>query len=365
MGRLGRETTYEKFMKQEGIPVYGGYGIKDVRELELDPWERLDGRGAYIHLDGMEGMTGMYVGEIPAGGALKPEKHLYDKIVYVLRGQGTTEVWQRPDSPRRVFEWHAGAVFSPPINTWHRLYNTSGAEPVQFLCVTTAPIVLDLFHNVDFTFQCDWAFTDRYDERHDYFDVGERVESDNTWGKVWVWETNYIPDVRDTALPSSSFGEGGKAINYEMSGNVLQGHVAEWPVGGRNKAHFHGGGAILHILGGRGYTIMWPIKYGIHPYQEGHGDQVVRVNWQEGSVFGPPSNWFHQHFVLGTAPARQLALRHGSKNFGVEFHDISQAGGVGLDIKKGGAMIEYEDEDPEIRRIYQRELEKDRVMAPA
>ena len=31
---------------------------------------RTGGNGAYIELKGMEGFTGMYVGEIPGGGAL-------------------------------------------------------------------------------------------------------------------------------------------------------------------------------------------------------------------------------------------------------------------------------------------------------
>ena len=43
-------------------------------------WPRLGGRAAFINLYGMEGVTGMYVGEIPAGGALTPEKHFYEEV---------------------------------------------------------------------------------------------------------------------------------------------------------------------------------------------------------------------------------------------------------------------------------------------
>jgi len=65
-----RDTSYEIWMRQESIPVIGGYGVEDVRQLALKSWPRTGGKGAFIDLKGMEGFTGMYVGEIPAGEAL-------------------------------------------------------------------------------------------------------------------------------------------------------------------------------------------------------------------------------------------------------------------------------------------------------
>ncbi|HEX7233264.1 MAG TPA: cupin, partial [Candidatus Binatia bacterium] len=62
-----RETSYELWLREEGIPVIGGFGVEDVTELPLKPWKRTGGRGAYIDLKGMEGFTGMYVSEIPPG----------------------------------------------------------------------------------------------------------------------------------------------------------------------------------------------------------------------------------------------------------------------------------------------------------
>jgi quercetin dioxygenase-like cupin family protein len=351
---MARDTTYERFMRDEGIPIVRGYGVTDVRGLELAPWKRVGGRGAYIQLEGMEGLTGMYVGEIPPGGALEPEKHLYDKLVYVLDGRGVTQVWSREDQGRKsMFEWQAGALFAPPANAWHRLLNASGSEPARFLAVTTAPLVLDLFHNVDFVLHSDYVFDDRYDGRPDYYNVGERRMQETSWGAVGVWETNFIPDVRMATLdPSAEFGADNAATCYEMAGNVLVGHMAQWPVGKYRKAHHHGGGAILLIVRSEGYTVMWPQSAGIRPHESGHGDDVVKVDWREGSVFSPPSGWFHQHFNTGAVPARQLALRYGSQHYGVQFHDTQSAEGAGLSVRLGGTVIEYEDEDPELRRRY-------------
>ncbi len=367
MARPHRETTYERWLQQEGLPVVDGYGVTDVGALELAPWKRLGGRGAHIQLEGMEGFTGMYVGEIPPGGTLEPEKHLYEKLVYILSGRGVTQVWTHPPgrtdgsaaAPRHFFEWQAGSLFAPPLNTWHRLINTSGSEPAQFLAVTSAPIVMDLFHNVDFILNDDYVFDDRYDESPDYFAVGDRRldQGGELYVKGWVWETNFIPDVRGAAIdPQEAKGAGVNITGYQMAGNVLVGHLAEWPVGRYHKAHYHGGGAVLLIVRSRGYTLMWPRELGIHPYDSGHGDEVVRVDWQEGSVFSPPTGWFHQHFNTGPVPARQLALRYGSRKYGVQFWDIQAGRGVMIDVKQGGALIEYEDEDPEIRRQYEQEL---------
>src|SRR5215475_10715977 len=96
-------TAYNKWMRNEGIPVIHGYGIEDVRDLELASWERMGGKGAFINLYGMGGATGMYEAQIPPSGALKLEKHLYEEVICILDGRGTTEVWE--NGAKQVFEW--------------------------------------------------------------------------------------------------------------------------------------------------------------------------------------------------------------------------------------------------------------------
>ena len=106
-----RETSYEAWLREEGIPVIEGYGVENVTELPRKPWVRTGGQGAYIQLKGMEGFTGMYVGEIPAGGALNIERHLYEKIIYILHGFGATEVWSGDDEKKKIqFEWQQGSL---------------------------------------------------------------------------------------------------------------------------------------------------------------------------------------------------------------------------------------------------------------
>ena len=114
--------------------------------------------------------------------------------------------------------------------------------------------------------------------------------------------------------PSEAKGYGVRITSFDMGGSTLVGHLAEWPVGRYHKAHVHTGGAILLIRRSEGYTLMWPQEAGIRPYKSGNGDQVIKVNWREGSVFSPPSGWFHQHFNTGKEKARQLAFRYSSQS---------------------------------------------------
>ena len=147
-----------------------------------------------------------------------------------------------------------------------------------------------------------------------------------------------------------------------MGGSTLVGHIAEWPVGRYHKAHFHQGGAILLILRSQGYTLMWPPEAGIRPYQSGHADQVVKVDWREGSVFSPPSGWFHQHFNTGNEKARQLAFRYSGQSgkYLLGCWRAINKEGVRTSVRDGGTMIEYEDEDPQIRLDFEAAIDKSR-----
>lgn len=355
------QTTYEAWIRAQGVPVIESYGLRDVREIPLEPWASRGGKGAYIQLKGMEGFTGMYVGEIPPGGALNPEKHLYEEVIYILAGLGAAEVWSAREGRAKVqFEWQAGSLFAVPLNSWHRLINGS-REPVLFLAATSAPPMMDLLHDVEFIFGCDYVFNQRFDSRPDYFvPTNQRSER----GGFLVWDSNFIADAKGALVdPAERKGSGVRITAFEMGGSTLVGHLAEWPVGRYHKAHHHQGGAVLLILRSKGYTLMWPQEAGVRPYQNGRKDQVIKVDWKEGSVFSPPTGWFHQHLNTGKEPARQLAFRFSSQS-GKYPLGIAQAlnrEGVVTSVREGGTLIEYEDEDPQIRRDYEAELKKDGI----
>lgn len=346
--QLTQVNAYEAFQRKEGIPIITGFAVEDLRTVEVGPWKRLECLGAYINLDGTGGTNDAYVAEIPPGKKMAPEKHLFEKNIYVLEGRGATLVGDDP-AARTSFEWHRGSVFSVPLNVWHQHMNGSGVEPARFLAVTTAPITMNLFHNEEFIFNNPFTFKDRISGSKQFQSDG-KLWLGNT-GRINVWETNFIPDIETfTTYTWKERGAGGASVMFELAQNTLAAHVSQFPVGTYKKAHRHGPGAHVIIISGCGYTLLWPID-------GSPSDRMVRVDWRVGSMVVPPTNWFHQHFNGGTEPARYLALRWGSQKYDFRL-GAAQEGDADVSVKDGGAQIEYEDEDPIVHDIFEETLRK-------
>ncbi len=353
--RISGETTYEKWIQQEGIPIYETMGgVDDVTKLPRRPWARTGGHGTFIQMWGTkESDHGVYVAEIPGGGALNPERHLYEEAILILQGRGLTEVWQEGGA-KVTFEWGEGSLFAPPMNAWHRLVNGS-REPVIFLAFTTAPQAMNAMYDSQFVFNCDYQFLDRFGGQADYFAATEERKSMGRWSTVW--ETNFIPDVRAAFLDDMERKvAGGKLTVYRMAGDFPMGQMAQWPVGRYHKAHYHMGGAVIVGLKGKGYVPLWSRELGNHPYQDGHGDEVVNIDWGPNSIYCPPEGWFHQHMNTGKEPARHVAF-YAARPPRREQDDPV----VLLSVRDGGTLLEFEDEDPEIRRHFVAALKKESI----
>ena len=344
--RLMKISAYDAFVASEGIPVITGFAVDDLRAVEVLPWARLDCLGTYINLDGAGATNDAYVAEIEPGKKMAPERHIFEKNIYVLDGRGATLVGDDSNS-RTSFEWQRGSVFSVPINTWHQHLNGSGTAPARFVAVTTAPITMNLFHNEGFIFNNPYVFEDRLTTPKHFQGEGT-MYSANT-GRTNVWETNFIPDIETFATFTwKERGAGGAHIKFELAHQTQAAHVSEFPVGTYKKAHRHGPGAHVIIIKGSGYSLLWP----------SHGsprDGMERVDWKPGSLVVPPNGWFHQHFNGGSEPARYLALRWGSQKYGFSL-GVAMEGETDVSVKLGGGQIEYEYEDPMIHDIFEKTL---------
>lgn len=194
-----KPTPYDAWMEAEGIPVFRGIGISKVQNLPLFPWKRTGGRGHFIQLYGTETKWGCYVVEIPPGGALNPEKRMYEEIFLVIEGRGTTEVWIEGEGKKHVFEWQKGSMFSIPMNAMHRLVNAASGGAL-LLGGTTAPNVLNQLNNVGAVFDNPYIFRDRFDSSDDFFKPKDDIEPDPVRGLA-MRKTNFIPDVINCDLP--------------------------------------------------------------------------------------------------------------------------------------------------------------------
>jgi uncharacterized RmlC-like cupin family protein len=323
--------------------------------VPVEPWPRKGGFGSYIILSGSEGITDAYVCEIPPGKSLLPQKHLYEELIYILSGYGATTVWAE-GTAKHTFEWQPGSLFSPPLNTWHQHFNGQSDQPVRYIGATRAPISMNLFHDLGFIFKTDYVFKERYGGEEDYFTNGGKssVLSMGAAAKeIEVLDTNFVPNCKELKLREfPERGAGGATIFIEMSNNVHSVHISRFPVGTYKKAHRHGhAGSRLIILSGQGFTLIWPAE----------GGERVKIPWQENSLFGFPNGWFHQHFNTGPEPAKYMSFQGGTalKYRGIAGTENNMEGAKS--VKQGGRQIEYEDEDPEIRRSFKQELAKNGV----
>ena len=333
--------TYKEWQEAQGIPVVTGFFIQDVNTAELEHWDLKGGPACFVVLEGPGGTNNAYICEIPPGGQLKPQRHLFEEMVYVTQGHGATTVWH-DDGHKHSFEWGPGSLFAMPLNASYQHFNSSGVEPARYFAVTNCCFIMNLFHSVDFIFNNPYAFTDRFDpEAGDYFS-GEG----ELFGRFFM-TTNFVPDTRSIELADySERGKGSTNMKFDLSGNTMGAHISEFPVGTYKKCHRHGPGAHVIILSGQGYSVLW-----------NEGEEPQRVDWHAGSVVVPPDQMFHQHFNSGAEPARYLALRWNNWRYSF-LKSKNREGETYTSIKEGGSQIEFEDEDAAIHKDFEAAMEK-------
>ncbi len=331
-----KDTPYLRWVRAEGLDIIGAHYVQNLRTVELKDWARRGGKGIYINHEASRTSNDCYVCEIAPGKKLEPQRQLFEEMILVLDGRGSTTVWN-DEGKRITFEWQAGALFAIPLNTWHQHFNGSGQQPARFVSVTNAPPVINLYEDIDFVFNTAHDFKTRFAGEPDYFsNKGEQ--------KGLLLETNLVPDAVNLPLiTAKERGAGGGHIRFNMAKGSMNSHISQFPIGTYKKGHCHGPGAHVIILSGEGYSLMWP-----------EGDEPKRYDWEVGTMIVPPNMWFHQHFNTGKTPARYLAFKH-------EVVSVRNAQGVPkawISRRIGGDQIDYADESTLVRDMFSNELSK-------
>jgi mannose-6-phosphate isomerase-like protein (cupin superfamily) len=357
-------TPYDQFMEDECVPVFRDLGVSSVKNLALAPWARKGGRGTFIQLYGTETKWGCFLVEVPAGGALNPEKHMFEEIYIVVEGRGSTEVWIEGESRKHVFEWQEGSMFSIPLNASFRIVNATNS-PALLLGGTTAPNVINMLQNVDAVFNNPYVFKDRFSSDDDFYRYREEVEPDPVRGLA-MRRTNFLPDAVHCDLPlDNRRSPGYRRVEPFMTNNSFYFWLGQHENGRYSKAHAHTSAAILICLQGEGYTYTWPERYGVNPWADGNGDKVRRLDYGKfGMVTAAPggARWYHQHFSVSKEPFRLMAW-FGPHNPG---RDPGAPGEkhtdyTAIDVNEGGTAIPYWMEDPYVRREYGETLKRNGV----
>jgi gentisate 1,2-dioxygenase len=328
-----RYNAYRRFLVSEALPVLDGSYIHDARALELADWERRGGRGAYLTFSDQM-VADAYVAEIPPGGQLKPQHQMFEEVILVASGRGATSVWQK-GGKKHSFEWQRGSLFAIPLNAWHEHFNATAEEPARFIALTSQPVAFEFYRDKDFIFNCDHVFRERFDpDDEDYFARPAQYLTEYYGG---ILHTNFVSDVRQIQLvPREKRGKGTRNMYIHLGGSTMFAHISQFPVGRYKKAHRHGPGAHVCMIDSTGYTLMWD-----------EGQEPQKYDWAEGSIICPPAGTWHQHYNTGDEPCRFVAL-HAS---------------TAVQQERGGLFqIDFENEDPRLRRMYEEECAKSGVQ---
>ncbi|MFM1815114.1 MAG: hypothetical protein RLZ98_1809, partial [Pseudomonadota bacterium] len=290
------------------------------------------------------------------GQSTAPQRHLYEEVIYVLEGHGSTQV-EFTDGTKRAFEWGPKSLFAIPLNAKHRHFNGSGQEAARLASTTNLPLVMNTFHNPEFIFDNGFEFGDRTGKEAYYSGEGDLI---TVRPGNHMWETNFVTDLAAIELKSwGDRGAGGTNIMFVLADGSMHAHISEMPVGTYKKGHRHGPGFHVMCVTGHGYSLCW--------YED--EQDFVRIDWKHGTVFPPADQQFHQHFNASQQPARYLATGFGGLRYPVTKAQRrsllglkpGEKGAVSTNIKEGGDQIEYEDQDKRIHVIWLEEMKKNGV----
>ena len=332
----GKLMPYDDWMEAQGVPIYRGYYIEDLRTVPLGWWEERKCNTAFIQFEGMQGINEARVSEIQPGESLPAMKFALDEIVYVLDGRGLTTVWH-DSGPKKTFEWQAHSMFLLPKGHHHQLSSTRGDKPVRLLHYNYLPVAMSAIPDYNFFINNQYV-GEVAGQLDDLFAEAKAVPGDvGLMGPRNVWYGNFFPDMRawDKLDAFRNRGAGGHVVFIQFAGSMQWAHMSVFPARTYKKAHRHGPGRAIIIPGGEGFSVMW-----------NEGEEKVVIPWHEGSLFTPPNRWFHQHFNVGGAPGRYLAM-----------HPLPQFAGHSEKVEdQARDQIEYPDEEPWIRQKFESEL---------
>lgn len=91
---------------------------------------------------------------------------------------------------------------------------------------------------------------------------------------------------------------GGNSIWFDTDTQAMEGHLSEIPPGEHKRAHRHFHEALIYIVRGTGYSLIWA-----------DGEEPTKYEWAEGDLLSIPIWHWHQHFNTDPEePARYLAI---------------------------------------------------------
>lgn len=340
--------VYGNWAKAEGVPIHEGLSV-DLSTATVAPWRRLGVDGALVHLSGRGDFASLFLLEIKGGAGTALQKHLFEEIVYVVGGNGTTEI-ETSDGRNLVYRWGPRSLFAIPLNAAYRHRNESDAAPARLASIATLQVMLNLYHNEDFVFSNKGKFPAREIQAGSTAPLGTATIAP---GRT-IGEASFLADASTPALaPWPARGDGISNLNLILADGTMHAQISEILPGCYEKASKFGTEFHFLPICGTGYSLMWKGDY----------QDAIRIDWKPGIVFAPTRGMHYQHFNTGPDSARYLAVTVGSMRYPFVDENFRMfAGGVDTRVAEGGNQIEYDEQDARIHSQYLRELARNKVV---
>ena len=94
---------YIAWTEKEGVPVTEDFGV-DLLKCPTGHWPRFGVEGGIVNLKGRGDFVSIFVLDLKPGAQTSPQKHVFEEVVYVLSGHGSTTV-ESSDGRKHSFEW--------------------------------------------------------------------------------------------------------------------------------------------------------------------------------------------------------------------------------------------------------------------
>jgi len=147
--------------------------------------------------------------------------------------------------------------------------------------------------------------------REGYFKPGD---TSATVGHAAYLGTNFITDIQSASIDKREVkGAGVSITQFELAGNSLIGHLAQWPRGDTTRRITMALEQILLGLQSSGYVLLWSKEIGTRPYEAGRSADVVEDEWKAAVSTARRADGFTSISTPGRNRRANLALRYGSR----------------------------------------------------
>ena len=228
--------AYDEWIEGLGLPIHRGFAIPDLRTLELEWWEERKCKSAFVQFMGQEGVSETRVTKIPPGETLPAYQFLIDEAVYVLAGNGLTNVWEDEGGKSHTFEWQAHSMFLVPRNSFRQFSNVSGTEVVRLLHYSYLPLAMSVVPEPDFFLNNPYRRASIGKSlSEDHFSEAKAIPGGE--GFRWItgqrpgvayWYGNLFPDllVWDRLDSNTDRGAGGKTVRIQFADSDMSAHMS-------------------------------------------------------------------------------------------------------------------------------------------